>query len=122
MKIFFLTLILLFSNSVNSNWILYYKSSSGDEYCYNSNIKTFGDLKYIWFREKFTKVEHEVRSIQSYIKIDCVEFSYQSLSRTLFRDQNWTDKIVYNNEPYDKYYIKLNTEIEILANIICEKL
>ena len=38
-------------------------------------LKLLEILNIFGSEKKFTEVEHEVRSIQSYIKIDCVEFS-----------------------------------------------
>ena len=104
---------LLFCNSINAEWIQYhYKTLWYDD----ERVSFEESYVYIWTRIQF---RNKGSSRLVYSKINCEEYTHQTLNYTNYNGTNWVWVLGENDKPSEIKYIKLNSHHETLANIFC---
>ena len=121
-KLLFLVLI-IFSSDVSAEWVLHHQTQSGTEFWYYDKlIRKTGDTVWVWQRMKFaTANRNGFKSIKAYVQINCDEYTYQNLSDTFYKDQNWTEEDHTNTNHTEKQDIYPNSVLEHLADIVCKQ-
>ncbi len=121
-KVLFLVLM-IFSSYVSAEWVLHHKTQSGTEFWYDAKlIQKTGDTVRVWQRMKFSTANRDgFKSIKAHMQINCDEYTYQNLSDTFYKDQNWTEADHTDTSHSEKQYIYPNSVLEHLADIVCKQ-
>ena len=125
MKLKKLILILLLSYSCNAmaEWVVYSERTNGDVYFYDkTRVQKQGNLVNVWSRIRYKTSVMGASSYQSFIEIDCSEYSETTLQRTFYSDNNWTIRAMATDmTKKPKVTINANSASERLADILCKQ-
>ena len=123
MKTLLLILLLTFSCNTMAEWVEYSTMANGDVFFFdNARVKMNGTLITVWNRVRYKTSVMGASSYQSFMRIDCSEYSETTLQSTFYIDKNWTTPaMATDTKEKPKVNIKANSATEVLANILCEK-
>ena len=118
-----LLFILLFSFSCNSmaEWVEYLTKANGDIFFFdNTRLHKNGNIVNVWNRVRYKSSIMAASSYESFIQIDCSEYSKTTLQSTFYIDKNWTTPaMATDTKEKAKEAIDANSATEHLANILC---
>ena len=102
---------------------MYSKRTNGDVYFYdNARVQKQGNLVTLWSRIRYKTSVMGASSYQSFIEIDCSEYSETTLQRTFYSDKNWTIRAMATDmTKKPKVTINANSASERLADILCKQ-
>ena len=123
MKQLLLVFLLTFSCNSLAEWVEYFTRTNGDIFFFdNARVQKDGNLVKVWNRVRYKSSVMAASSYQSFMKIDCSEYSETTLQSTFYTDKNWTNPaMATDTKEKPKEYIDANSAMERLANILCKK-
>ena len=122
MKKLLLILLLTFSCNTLAESVEYSTRANGDVYFFDdARVQKDGNLVNVWNRIRYKSSVMGASSYQSFMKIDCAEYSETTLQRTFYTDKNWTiPAMATDTREKPKVSIDANSATERLANILCQ--
>jgi|GEM_PF-936031 len=123
MKQILLIFLLTFSCSSIAKWVEYSARANGDVYFYdNARVKEVGHQVSVWSRVRYKSSLMGSLSYQSYLQIDCAQYSEKVLQSTFFSDKDWTmPAMATNTSKKPKKAITKNSVTRQLADLLCKK-
>ena len=123
MKKLLLIFLLTFSCNTMAEWVEYSTRPNGDVFFFdNARVQKNGNLIEVWNRVRYKTSVMAASSYQSFIRIDCAEYSETTLQSTFYTDKNWTTPaMATNTKAKPKVDITANSATEQLANILCKE-
>ena len=123
MKRLSLILLLTFSPNTMAEWVEYSTRPNGDVFFFdNARVQKNGNLVEVWNRVRYKTSVMAASSYQSFIRIDCSEYSETTLQSTFYTDKNWTNPaMATNTKAKPKVDITANSATERLADILCKE-
>lgn len=105
-----------------ADWIEYFTRANGDIFYFdNTRIQKNGNLVSVWNRVRYKTSVMAASSYQSYMKIDCTDYSKITMQSTFYIDKDWiTPAMATNNEETPKEPIDKNSVSRQLADILCK--
>ena len=105
-----------------AEWVEYSTGANGDVFYFDdARVQKDGNLVNVWNRIRYKTSVMGASSYQSFIKIDCSEYSETTLQRTFYSDKNWTTPAMATDvKKKPKMSINANSSTERLADIVCE--
>jgi len=121
LKKLLLILLLTFSCNTMAEWVEYSTRANGDIFFFdNARVQKNGNLVKVWNRIRYKSSVMGASSHQSFMKIDCSEYSETTLQSTFYTDKNWTTPaMATNTKEKPKASINANSATERLADILC---
>ncbi len=118
-----LVLLLTFSCNTMAEWVEYFTRANGDVFFFdNARVQKNGDLVSVWNRVRYKSSVMGASSYQSFLSIDCSEYSEAKLQSTFYIDKNWaTPAMATDTKKKPKVSISANSATERLANILCKQ-
>ena len=122
MKKLLLIFLLTFSCNAMAEWVEYLTKPNGDVFFFdNARVEKNGSLVKVWNRIRYKTSVMAASSYQSFIRIDCAEYSETILQSTFYTDKNWTTPaMATNTREKPTVNINANSATEHLANILCK--
>ncbi len=123
MKQLLFIFLLTFSCDSMAEWVEYSTRANGDVLFFDkASVQKNGNLVSVWNRIQFKTSVMGASSYQSFLKIDCFEYSETTLQRTFYSDKDWTTPaMATDTKEKPKEYIRENSATEYLANILCKE-
>ena len=123
MKQILLIFLLAFSNNSMAEWVEYLTRTNGDAFFFDSaRVQKNGNHISVWNRVRYKTSLMGASSYQSFLKIDCAEYSETTLQSTFYSDKDWTiPAMATNTKEKPKISINANSATERLANILCKE-
>ncbi len=117
-----LLLLLTFSSNAMAEWVEYSIAANGDVFYFdNARVQKHGNLVNVWNRVRYKSPVMGASSYQSFISIDCSEYSETTLQRTFYIDRDWTNPaMTTDTKKKPKVYMDANSATQRLANILCQ--
>ena len=105
-----------------AEWIEYSTQENGDVYFFdNARVQKSGNLITVWNRVRYKSSVMGASSYQSFLSIDCSEYSETTLQSTFYTDKNWTNPaMATDTKRKPKVSINSNSATERLADIVCK--
>ena len=106
-----------------AGWIEYSTRANGDVYFFDdARVQQNGNLVKVWNRIRYKTSVMAASSYQSFIEIDCSEYSETTLQRTFYTDKNWTTPAMATDTiKKPKVAIIANSATQRLADILCKE-
>lgn len=123
MKQLLLIFLLTFSCNSMAEWVEYLTRANGDIFFFdNSRVQKNGNLVNVWNRVRYKSSVMGALSYQSFMAIDCSEYSKSTLQSTFYIDKDWTTPaMATNTRKKPKEFIDANSTTERLADILCKE-
>ena len=121
MKKLLLIFLLTFSCNAMAEWVEYLTKPNGDVFFFdNARVQKNGNFVKAWNRVRYKTSVMAASSYQSFIRIDCAEYSETILQSTFYTDKNWTTPaMATNTREKPAVNINANSATERLADILC---
>lgn len=120
-----LLLVTLLGLSCNTmaEWVEYSTGTNGDVFYFDdARVQKDGNLVSVWNRIRYQTSVMGAASYQSFMRIDCSEYSESTLQSTFYTDKNWTNPaMATNTKKKPKLSINENSATQRLANILCQQ-
>ncbi len=122
MRKLLLLLLLTFPCNAMAEWVEYSTAANGDVFYFdNARVQKDGNLVNVWNRVRYKSAVMGASSYQSFISIDCSEYSETTLQRTFYIDRDWTNPaMATDTKKKPKVYMDANSATQRLANILCQ--
>ena len=122
MRTLALLLLLTFSSNAMAEWVKYSTAANGDVFYFdNARVQKDGKLVNVWNRIRYKSSVMGASSYQSFISIDCSEYSESTLQSTFYIDRDWTTPaMATDTKKKPKVYMDANSATQRLANILCQ--
>ncbi len=122
MKKLVVMLLLTFSSETMAEWVVYSTTANGDVFYFDdARAQKDGNLVNVWNRVRYRSSVMGASSYQSFIRIDCSEYSETTLQRTFYVDRDWTTPaMATDTKKKPKVYMDANSATQSLANILCQ--
>ena len=122
LKKLLLILLLTFSCNTMAEWVEYSTTANGDVFYFdNARVQKDGNLVNVWNRVRYKSSVMGASSYQSFISIDCSEYSETTLQSTFYIDRDWTTPaMATDTKKKPKVYMDANSATQRLANILCQ--
>ena len=116
-----LILLLTFSCNAMAEWVEYSTRANGDVFFFDdARVQRDGDLVNVWNRIRYKSSVMGASSYQSFMQINCSEYSETTLQSTFYTDRNWTTPaMATDTKKKPKVSITANSATQRLANILC---
>ena len=120
-----LLLVTLLGLSCNTmaEWVEYSTGTNGEVFYFDdARVQKDGNLVSVWNRIRYQTSVMGAASYQSFMRIDCSEYSESTLQSTFYTDKNWTNPaMATNTKKKPKLSINENSATQRLANILCQQ-
>ena len=118
-----LVILLVFSSCCFAEWVKYFVEDGGNEHFYDDErLRDRGDSVYVWTRiQYFEQTKYGDWGTQRHQQLNCTEYSVRVLEWIWYSDKNWSIERGKVGRLNNKEYIKPNTSIEKIADIVCKK-
>ena len=116
-----LLLSLFFCSNLSTAWTLLGTSSDGRNYWYDDKqvIKENENIL-LWIKFNITsKSVYSYKSYKSYLKLNCLDFSFETISENFYRDKYWYNQFRTTKTPSKRSFIEPFSIMEQLAEKIC---
>ena len=115
-------LLLTFSCDTMAEWVEYSTRSNGDVFYFdNARVQKNDNLVKVWNRIRYKSSVMGASSYQSFLEIDCYEYSETTLQSTYYNDKSWTTPaMTTDTKKTSKEVIKANSATEHLADTLCK--
>jgi hypothetical protein len=106
-----------------AEWVEYSTGTNGDVFYFDdARVQKDGNLVSVWNRIRYQTSVMGAASYQSFMRIDCSEYSESTLQSTFYTDKNWTNPaMATNTKKKPKLSINENSATQRLANILCQQ-
>ncbi len=123
MKLILFIFLLSFPSHAMAEWIEYSTQPNGDVFFFDdARVEKNGNHIRVWNRVRYKTSLMGAASYQSFLKIDCSQFSQTTLQSTFFSDKDWTvPAMATNTKPKPQKPILANSALARLANIVCKE-
>lgn len=123
MKNLLLVTLLGLSCNTMAEWVEYSTGTNGDVFYFDdARVQKDGNLVSVWNRIRYQTSVMGAASYQSFMRIDCSEYSESTLQSTFYTDKNWTNPaMATNTKKKPKLSINENSATQRLANILCQQ-
>ena len=117
-----LLLLLTFSFNAMAEWKEYSTRANGDVFYFDdARVQKDGSLVNVWSRVRYKSSVMGASSYQSFISIDCSEYSETTLQSTYYIDRDWTTPaMATDTQQKPKVYMDANSATRRLAEILCQ--
>ena len=117
-----LMLLLTFSFNAMAEWKEYSTRANGDVFYFDdARVQKDGSLVNVWSRVRYKSSVMGASSYQSFISIDCSEYSETTLQSTYYIDRDWTTPaMATDTQQKPKVYMDANSATRRLAEILCQ--
>jgi len=117
-----LMLLLTFSFNAMAEWKEYSTRANGDVFYFDdARVQKDGSLVNVWSRVRYKSSVMGASSYQSFISIDCSEYSETTLQSTYYIDRDWTTPaMATDTQQKPKVYMDANSATQRLAEILCQ--
>ncbi len=117
-----LMLLLTFSCTTMAEWVEYLTRGNGDVFYFdNARVQKDGNLINVWHRVRYKSSVMGASSYESFIRIDCSEYSETTLQSTYYIDSDWTTPaMATDTQQKPKVYMDANSATQRLAEILCQ--
>lgn len=122
-KLILFLFLLTFPSHSMAAWVEYSTEANGDVFFYDdARVQRDGNHINVWNRVRYKTSLMGAFSYQSFLRIDCSEYSQKTLQSTFFSDKDWAvPAMATNTRERAKTPINLNSALARLANILCKK-
>ena len=96
--------------------------ANGDVFFFdNERVQKNGHLISVWNRVRYKSSVMGASSYQSFINIDCSEYSETTVQRTFYTDKNWTTPaMATDTKMKPTVSISANSSTARLAHVLCK--
>lgn len=123
MKLILLIYFLTSPSTSMAEWVKYSTRTNGDVFFFDdARVQKNGNSISVWNRVQYKSSLMGASSHQSFLRIDCSEYSETTLQSTFYSDKNWNiPAMATNTREKPKQTINANSSTERLANILCKE-
>ncbi|MCG8378330.1 MAG: hypothetical protein MI865_02520 [Proteobacteria bacterium] len=106
-----------------AEWVEYFTRANGDTFFFdNARVQKRDTLLNVWNRIRYKSSVMAASSYQSFLKIDCSDYSETTLQSTFYIDKDWTTPaMATDTKERPKKYIEADSATERLANMLCKE-
>ena len=122
LKKLLLMLLLPFSGNTMAEWVEYSTRANGNVFFYDdARVQKNGNVVSVWNRVRYKSSVMGASSYQSFISIDCAEYSETTLQSTYYIDRDWTTPaMATDTRKKPKVYMDAKSATQLLADILCK--
>ena len=123
LKLILFIFLLSFPSHAMAGWIEYSTQPNGDVFFFDdARVEKNGNHIRVWNRVRYKTSLMGAASYQSFLRIDCSQFSQITLQSTFFSDKDWAvPAMATNTKPKPQKPIVANSALARLANIVCKE-